>query len=280
MCPNKCSAPQGQCDLKSKCECKPGFSGADCGQIEQDGYWEALNSVKHQRIFGRALHQATVIDSRMYVVGGEFFQKEEANDQFVIYFDFNESKWNLIDNRQASAINLKRFSSSLASYNQSLFMYGGLLENGTISNELWRYDIKQNHWNLVEANFKQDQCTYDYCAPLSVTGHTANVIDDRMIVIFGYNGKFGFLNTVQEFNFNTKAWSLVKTNGALVRGGFGHSSTYFGETKTIYVFGGQHSFVTDSTVVDFLYAYQVYQNKWRLLTASKSPRYELLSAAF
>lgn len=94
-----------------------------------------------------------------------------------------------------------------------------------------------------------------------------------MFVIFGYSPKYGYLNTVQEFRFNLRAWSLLNPGGALVKGGFGHSSVYFPETKTIYVFGGHHSFITDSNLVDYLYAYLPYKNKWQLLTSSKSPRY-------
>ena len=273
VCPSKCSS-HGECDLKEKkCNCKPDYQGADCGQIKHEGYWIALNNLKNQRVFGRALHQSVLANDKMWIIGGEFFQKTEANDQFLINFDLKEAKWNLIDNKQASTLNLKRFGHSVVFYNQSLFMYGGLTDSGVISNELWRYDIEHNKWNLIEIHFKQDQCTYDYCAPLASIGHTANVIDDRMIIIFGYNPKFGYLNTVQEFHFTTKAWTLLNTNGALVKGGFGHTSLYNEETSSIYVFGGHHSFITDSTVVDYLYAFFPFKNKWHLLTSSKSPRY-------
>lgn len=37
ICPNKCSS-QGECSLKEKkCNCKSDFTGADCGQITQEG---------------------------------------------------------------------------------------------------------------------------------------------------------------------------------------------------------------------------------------------------
>jgi len=278
ICPNKCSgSSQGECDLKEKkCNCKQDFTGADCGQITKEGYWQALNNLKNQKIFGRALHQSVLVDDRIWIAGGEFFLKTtEANNQFIISYDIKQSRWNLIERQSSNNVNLRRFSHSLVHYNQSLYMYGGLQDNGTISNELWSFDIDQSKWKLVDIQFKQDQCSsyVDYCAPLATTGHTATVIDDRMIVIFGYNPRYGYLNTVQEYHFTTKSWSLLNPNGALVKGGFGHTSVYFEETKSIYVFGGHHSFVTDSSSVDFLYAYLPYKNKWRVLSPSKSPRY-------
>lgn len=140
---------------------------------------------------GRALHQSVLVDSRMYVVGGEFFQKAEANEQFIVSYDLRESKWNLIDNRQAVAIDLKRFGHSLVYYvkEKSLYVYGGvMLENGTISSDLWRYEIDSNHWSLVEI---QSSCVV-YCAPIASAGHTGTLIDDRLFILFGYNPRYCF----------------------------------------------------------------------------------------
>lgn len=140
MCPNKCSS-HGECDLESKsCNCKEGYSGADCGQIKREGYWEKLTS-SNSPIFGRALHASVLVGDTMWVVGGEFFEKAQSHEQFVINYDFQKSRWNLVDNQQASALNLKRYGHSLVFYNQSqsLYMYGGLLaSNGTITNQLYR----------------------------------------------------------------------------------------------------------------------------------------------
>jgi hypothetical protein len=35
------------------------------------------------------------------------------------------------------------------------------------------------------------------CGPVHSMGHTANVIANRMIVIFGHSPKYGYLSTVQ-----------------------------------------------------------------------------------
>ena len=47
-----------------------------------------------------------------------------------------------------------------------------------------------------------------------------------MIVIFGHSPKYGYLNTVQEYHFGNKQWSIMPTSGYAVRGGFGHSSVW------------------------------------------------------
>ena len=47
-----------------------------------------------------------------------------------------------------------------------------------------------------------------------------------MIVVFGHSPKYGYLNTVQEYHFGNKQWSIMPTSGYAVRGGFGHSSVW------------------------------------------------------
>lgn len=82
--------------------------------------------------------------------------------------------------------------------------------------------------------------------------------------------------SLQEFHFtapNKATATLLHPKGALVRGGYGHSAIYDESSKMIFVFGGQNSFLSDSTVVDTLYAYLPYQNKWRIMASSKSARY-------
>lgn len=61
-------------------------------------------------------------------------------------------------------------------------------------------------------------------------------------------------------------WELIKTTGASVKGGFGHSSTYDHLTRLIYVFGGYHSFnFADNILVDLLYAYDPKKESWFVL---------------
>lgn len=104
-------------------------------------------------------------------------------------------------------------------------------------------------------------------------GHTATVVNDKMIVIFGHSSIYGYLNTVQEYDFERNSWTIVETTGAVVRGGFGHTSVYYPEKDLIYVHAGYHSSQTDSLLVDSLYSYSPSKNSWKLLSPSTSPRY-------
>ena len=82
-------------------------------------------------------------------------------------------------------------------------MYGGTMRSGHVSRELWALDLNNLIWERVETS--QGQCMASeaakLCGPINSMGHTAHVVVNRMIVIFGHSPKYGYLDTVQECKF-------------------------------------------------------------------------------
>ena len=81
-----------------------------------------------------------------------------------------------------------------------IYMYGGTMRSGHVSRELWALDLNTFIWERVETS--QGQCmasdSAKLCGPINSMGHTAHVVTNRMIVIFGHSPKYGYLDTVQE----------------------------------------------------------------------------------
>lgn len=213
VCPNKCSG-NGECDPSArKCLCNPGFTGLDCSQLESQGYWTMLEfnpgedggspsmSLDNPGRKGRALHAAAIVGSAMYVTGGEYFSRTRPPD-FLIKYDLIQNRWESL--KPDSGEPESRFAHSMISYNDKLFVYGGIFRNNSVTNELWVFDTISNMWDLQLQpikNYSHKSCrSPEFCAPIAVMGHTATVVDNKMIVIFGHNPNYGYLNTVQEFN--------------------------------------------------------------------------------
>ena len=78
------------------------------------------------------------------------------------------------------------------------------MRSGHVSRELWALDLKNFIWERVETS--QGQCMASevakLCGPINSMGHTAHVVTNRMIVIFGHSPKYGYLDTVQECKYS------------------------------------------------------------------------------
>lgn len=58
--------------------------------------------------------------------------------------------------------------------------------------------------------------------------------------------------------------TTVNTRGALVKGGYGHTSVYYENTGEIYVYGGYISGMSSSqySLTDKLYSYHPVKRQW------------------
>lgn len=58
-------------------------------------------------------------------------------------------------------------------------------------------------------------------------------------------------------------WSVLETRGALVQGGYGHSSVYDPQTRSIYIHGGYKAFSANKYgLAGDLYRYEVDKRMW------------------
>ena len=61
----------------------------------------------------------------------------------------------------------------------------------------------------------------------------------------------------------SNTWLVSETKGAIVQGGYGHTSVYDGVTKSIYVHGGYKALPGNKYgLVDDLYKYEVNTKTW------------------
>ncbi|KAM7361502.1 attractin-like protein 1 isoform 1-T2 [Cochliomyia hominivorax] len=282
-CPNNCMEDRnhGVCNLEEeRCICKEGYGGNDCGQLKAHGVWSSVNTKQSLPPPGTASHAAAVWRDTMYIIAGESY----GRGKLMTTYDFNGNVWETVHTEKGSTVPEHRYGMSTVMYGDKIFMYGGVVKGTGITNELWAFDVSAKTWENITVN--AEPCNtlstpYAMCGPLHVTGHTATLVPgfgDKhsyryMVVIFGRSPQYGYLNTVQEFNFGTREWKIVETTGYVVKGGFSHSAAYDYLTEKIYVYGG---IVSESEASQYittsLYAYSPSTRTWTLLSSAPSAR--------
>ncbi|XP_069172715.1 attractin-like protein 1 isoform X2 [Procambarus clarkii] len=347
VCPEGCSG-NGLCNPEEhRCQCHPGYTGADCSQVIEEGWWEVLGHdiTSHvttpdpvAALLERSSHATVLIDSAIWVIGGYSFTERP----FLLRYNITDDEWMPIVSTSIRKPG-PRYGHTAVVYNGSIYVYGGMKDDGSITRELWRLDTESRKWSLLpsergakiggrsrtgrrgrlnrrernrrtnrsgksredkevnitnrkdleEEEHAEDQSIEDEepinkseiggcasagpCAPVPCVGHAAVVVQKAkkqvMLVIFGHSSKYGYLNTIQEYDFEQGSWVTVETRGAVVKGVYGHTALWDPVTALVYVHGGLLSIVSTSHVVPYLMTYDPMKQKWKLRSPAPVPRF-------
>uniref|UniRef100_A0A674JWL0 Attractin-like protein 1 n=1 Tax=Terrapene triunguis TaxID=2587831 RepID=A0A674JWL0_9SAUR len=271
-CKANCGSPDhGYCDLTGEklCVCNDSWQGPDCSLNvpSMESYWILPNVKPFSPSVGRASHKAVLHGKFMWVIGGYTFNY--SSFQMVLNYNLDSNIWNVVP---VSKGPLQRYGHSLALYQEDIYMYGGKIEtnNGNVTDELWIFSINSQTWSTkIPAILVHGQ-------QYAVEGHSAHIVelDSRdvvMIIIFGYSAVYGYTSSVQEYYIRSNSWLVPETKGAIVQGGYGHTSVYDEMTKSIYVHGGYKALPGNKYgLVDDLYRYEVNTRTCLNLTVVKN----------
>ncbi|XP_056616392.1 attractin-like protein 1 isoform X2 [Triplophysa dalaica] len=274
-CSGDCGSPdRGYCDLTGEklCVCNDSWQGPDCSLKvpSAEPYWFLPNVKPDGQSLGRASHKAVVCGKLMWVIGG--FTFNYSSFQMVINYNLESSTWDVV---QINSGPLQRYGHSLALYKEEIYMFGGKLDPGpgNVTDELWVFNTNVRSWSL------RTPIPLLHTQHFAVEGHSAHIVDNSygeaiMVVLFGNSPIYSYLRHVQEYNIRTNSWSVAETNGALVQGGYGHSSVFDSSSHSIYVHGGYKAFPANKYgLVDHLYRYQVHTRTWFILKEGGLARY-------
>ncbi|MBZ3891410.1 Attractin [Sciurus carolinensis] len=260
MCPNNCSG-RGECKTSNstgsvECECSENWKGDSC----DIPYCTDNCGFPHRGICNSS-------DVR----GCSCFS--EWQDPLNLEFDSEKQAKRQEDNivRYGIKVMYNHKNGKAYSMNDKIYMYGGKIDStGNVTNELRVFHIHNESWVLLTPKAKEQYAVVGHSAHI-VTLKTGRVV---MLVIFGHCPLYGYINNVQEYDLDKNTWSILHTQGALVQGGYGHSSVYDHRTKALYVHGGYKAFSANKyRLADDLYRYDVDTQMWTILKDSQFSRY-------
>lgn len=91
-------------------------------------------------------------------------------------------------------------------YKHGMYIFGGSDEANNKLNDLWKFDLKQHRWIIV--NHLSDDC--EDGQPTKRSGHAANVLNGKMYIFGGLEGITHETNDLYSFDFETETWTTIQ----------------------------------------------------------------------
>ncbi|GLH01298.1 Laminin subunit alpha [Gryllus bimaculatus] len=287
MCPNNCSAErkQGVCDkVYGRCLCTADFGGNDCSvtlkesQLVFTRLFDSnmlADSLEHLRKTLPRFGHSLVLDKRgsLWMFGGFSLSHGPLND--IRLFDTKNNTWMpvTVDSTRDTNMPQGRYfhAAEFISSRQELYVYGGLTEKAAsivglgsnTLNDFWKFDLKNQRWTDIPYIHRKKK----EAPPLA--GHTLTLCrlqeSETLVLIGGFSPKYGFLDTVWEFDLKTGEWDTLNITGSGPLGVYGHSTVYHSPSKSFYVFGGYLYGINRTFISNKLYAFHYPTRTWTLL---------------
>ncbi|XP_043275705.1 multiple epidermal growth factor-like domains protein 8 isoform X2 [Venturia canescens] len=286
LCPQNCTSvkKQGICDKGyGHCVCSPGFGGRDCSikiKNNQLVFTELFNSeyladhLDHLRKTLPRFGHSLVADRRgsLWMFGGYSLSHGPLND--IRLFDTKNNTWMPVTVESTSEASMPQgryfHAAEIVHSRQQIYVSGGLsmkeegvqgLSNNTLS-DFWKFSLQNQRWSLVKQDtFKKE--------PPPLAGHTLTLRRDgeseSLILLGGFSPKYGYLDTVWEFNLETEVWDTINTVGNGPLGVYGHSTVYHSKSDSFYIFGGYTYAINRTFISNKLYALNYKSRAWSVL---------------
>ncbi|CAD8149025.1 unnamed protein product [Paramecium pentaurelia] len=145
-------------------------------------------------------HCATLYKDQWIIFGGFYSgnQCKHSNDLFS--YKFQDNKWVKL-NKQKGMEPAPRDGSSITSYNNSVYIFGG--KNGDLRyNDLWQFDMLKLEWNFIAINNLNT-------IPMSRSGHSLISYQNNLILFGGIHDVTWELDDLHCFNLDLKEWKTI-----------------------------------------------------------------------
>lgn len=271
ICPDGCHDERGQgnctfpcmgsaCashDNPHFCRCSPGFAGFSCSLPENPSDaaagWHLLS--RNDPLFqARAGHAGVYLPftDQLFVFGGRAFGSVLGD--FLVY-NFNDSSWHNLSH--VTPRPPARWGHAMAPYAHTVALHGGELSDGSLSSDLWLYNVAKREWTRELASPAGDT------AP-AVALHSLTAGDGNWLYVFGGRVAGGaFSDALYRVNPREGSrWERVGRPG-MVPPSVGHAAVFHAESRSLLVHGGVVvDYARFSKLSSALWAFQVDVGHW------------------
>ncbi|XP_076271195.1 multiple EGF like domains 8 isoform X2 [Rhynchophorus ferrugineus] len=153
-----------------------------------------------------------------------------------------------------------RYGHSACAVAKGFVLYGGQLEDGSLADDLWYYNVQTRLWQL------RAQLTVD--RPARLTRHTLTCINETIYLFGGSTADGDFSSQLWRIQLtpdDTEQWELVRARGGkqLDIRVVAHTTVYHKATNSLIVYGGiAAGLARFSKLSDKMFAFQLDHRHW------------------
>ncbi|KAF5283548.1 hypothetical protein FQR65_LT13840 [Abscondita terminalis] len=153
-----------------------------------------------------------------------------------------------------------RYGHAACAVTRGFVIFGGKLDNGSLSNDLWLYDVYATRWEL--------RAQLSEVKPPSLTRHTLTCIENTIYLFGGSteDGEFSSkLYSIQLLPDANENWLEVKPRGGKILDVrvVAHTTVYYPATNSLLIYGGIMAGVARfSKLSDRMLAFQLDNRHW------------------
>jgi len=205
--------------------------------LSQTNHWTNLSNDGPSIAFHSGVN---VQNKKLVTFGGTF-----ANGIQILYsndvhsFDYDKLIWTIESVTGDVPPGLKKHTSVLIDFGNSMLIFGGADTFGKPHNEVYRYTFSTQHWTLMQVEGEIPEPRSDHASAVTPDG--------KQMIVFGGLGST-FYNDLYSLDLENWIWKKISTNGVIPGTRVCHSAIISG--NYFVIFGGLKSWIGDSYLND------------------------------
>ena len=188
-CPDQCSLAlnQGECNMTTHtCDCKPGFYGESCSistkPNSNQNSWHNISSFL-SGFKARSGHVSTYFSVNNYILVHGGTSLSVIYDDLLLY-NMSSQKWTPVIPSGLKPSG--RYHHAADQYEDCLIFYGGEMQSGELSDELWMFNTTTYTWTLLSNGSANGTWIHDH--PPALASPTLTVVETNIYLFGGKSG--------------------------------------------------------------------------------------------
>ncbi|KAJ5072398.1 hypothetical protein M0811_01412 [Anaeramoeba ignava] len=213
----------------------------------QEQIWEKIEPTSKKSPKPRSALSMCGFKNKMWIFGGHF-ESKFYNDLWEFNSQTNEWKKIKTDNNESQPE--PRYSHSIIYHNAYIYVFGGVLSDGSRKNDVWKFNTLEPKWEIIKTKGK---------IPDPRSSHTCHIYEDNLLIFGGLDKSV--VKSMEIFLLDLKLFEWKQIHPILDIPAIGGHISMIYENQYLVCFGG---FSWHSRYSNKLSYYDLKSNEWFL----------------